>query len=112
ACLVIVLRLLSMVLNGEDPGKRNGLPHQKLYLHGVVVLVGQAVSPAHVPMRLSHSSYALSYTVGAAIANPCFSSRVKDSSWMSSEAFVALRSIRWTNALPTTTASTSRPNSA
>src|SRR5579864_3295145 len=47
-----------------------------------------------------------------AISNPCFSSRAKLSSCTSSDGLSRLRSIRWTIALPTTTASTRRPNSA
>src|ERR1017187_8344122 len=44
--------------------------------------------------------------------NPLLSSRVKASSRVSNAGLSALRSIRCTNALPTTTASTSRPSSA
>src|ERR1039458_7907574 len=52
-------------------------------------------------------------TEAAACApNPRFNSRTNDSSWISSEALPAFRSMRRTMALPTTTASTCRPSSA
>src|SRR6185295_19334072 len=41
--------------------------------------------------------------------NPCFNSRVNDSSWISSDGLSRFCSMSRTNALPTTTASTNLP---